>query len=64
MDKEQTPSSIETQQLSIVGASSNTLNNVECPYCQANGLQIEFEHYEVKWKEYRCKVCNRRFMCK
>lgn len=41
------------------------LNSVECPHCHSTGLQIEFlETYPNNWKEYKCKVCNRRFMSK
>lgn len=45
--------------------SRGDTNKIECPYCFANGLQIEFkEHFGDNMKEYKCKVCNRNFMCK
>jgi len=51
----------------IITEEKSHLNSVsiECPHCHATGFQIELnETYPNNWKEYKCKVCNRRFMSK
>lgn len=64
MKNEESKLEAQREQLDIPVVSGSASNIIECPKCYGSGFQIVFTeyYYNGTWKEYKCQVCETRFM--